>query len=257
MLRVALDLGVAKYGAAPNNTPSLPTDPATLYKLTDFVNGGRAEFYADFPDAQFRRRVIELAIGPDATDYQVPGDSSSYLLPVDWLGPPQGKIVVTGGRGGWCVLTSMERVRLAFAQSGQATSPSLGRPELMACEPQSTPQVGEEARYLLRVYPRPDQAYTLDLRGRWRATKFDQGDVEPTGQAEAIVAYATNYAVSKGLIVTGVKAADAFAAKEMWRLRTVQEEALKAPRSIGRSQRPRQQSQMNQAPIRATNPWNP
>ena len=218
MLRVALDVGAARYPSGTDNSPTLPTDPATLFKIRDAVNRGRVEFYGDFPDAQFRRRLLTVAIGSAVTTYQVTGDPSSYLLPVDWLGPPQGSIVVTGAIGGSVTLTSMDRVRLAFAQIGT----TLGFPLLMACEKQPEPQLGEEGRWLLRVYPSPDQAYSLALRGRWRASPIvDIRDAEPTGHGDAIAAYATAYLVERGYISTGVGAPAAAAHRDSWRIRVL------------------------------------
>ena len=286
MLRVALDLGIAKYQSGADNTPVLPTDPATLYRLKDGVRRGRAEFYADFPDSQFRRRRLDFVITPYATAEeiadeeaaralaaltstaeeiaaanaaaevtakaraaQVDEDGSKYALPIDWMGPPQGNLTITGGRGGEFVLTSMERVLLAHAQYPEAT----GLPELVACEREDTPVDGEESRWILRVWPSPDQEYTLSLRGRWRASDFDTYDVEPTGFQEAIAAYATAYLVSKGLVSTGVGAQTAMQTKLEWRQRVVLEEDKSSPRSLGRMSPPRQAAQ--QPAIRATNPW--
>lgn len=254
MLRVSLDVGVAKYASATDNTPILPTDPATLFRVKNGVERARAEFYADFPDAQFRRRTIDWAIGNAAMDSQLDGDTAAYLLPADWMGPPQGTIVVAGGRGGSVVLTSMDRVRQAHALALNAT---LGFPTLMACERESSPRLGEEARWVLRVYPDPDQAYTLTLRGRWRAGDFDAQDVEPTGHQEAIAAYATAHLIEKGMVSTGVAPAAAMAKKLEWKARVMAEEDKNTPRTLGRSVPARSTPRYPSPAIRATNPWNP
>jgi len=253
MLRVALDLGAAKYPAGSNNTPILPTDPATLSKIRDAVNRGRSEFYADFPDAQFRRRVLEIDIGAGATTYQVDGDSSTYKLPVDWMGPPQGKIVITGGRGGFLVLTSMDRVRAAEATYAAASA----IPTMIACELEPEPQQGEVSRWLMRVWPPPDISYTVALRGRWRAVEInDIQDAEPTGHGDAIVAYAVSYAVSKGLIQTGVTPASAMQTKLEWKARVMAEEGVSGPRTLGKTRPARRQKSTYPLPlIRATNPY--
>jgi len=258
MLQVALDVGVAKHGtSATDNTAILPTDPATLQRLKDGVARAREEFYADFADAQFRRRAIELSIGPSALPEQINGSTSTYALPVDWMGPPQGMIVMTGGRGGSVLLTSMDRVRLAHAQVATGT---IGLPQIVACEREANPKPGEEARWVLRCYPSPDQTYTLTLRGRWRAVDFDLQDVEPTGHQPAIAAYATCHLIEKGLVSTGVAPAAATAKKIEWRSRVLAEEDKNSPRTLGRSAPVRTRGREYPAtlsPIRATNPWNP
>lgn len=335
LLRVALDLGVAKHPAGTDNTPVLPDDPATLFRIRDAVQRARAEFYADFPDATFRRNAIDLLIGPDgggvlvrsetslaitsatagattsfvsavahglstgmtvrlsgfvadvpltgekrvtvltATTFSVAvatttistvgrvtilggqvSDPSSYLLPADWMGPPQGNLIFSGVRGGSGVLTTMDRVRQAHAQD---TSGRVGFPSLVACERETNAQPGEIARWTLRVYPNPDQAYTVTLRGRRFAAPFDDTDVEPSGHQEAIAAYATAYLVVKGLISTGVAPDAAVATKAAWIARVRAEEDKSSPRSLGRSlpARVRRDNQYPLPTVQATNPYSP
>lgn len=251
MLRVAIDLGIARYPTGTSNTPLLPSDPSTLFRLRDGVERGIAEFYADFPNAEFRRRSIEVAISNSELPYQVGGDKSTYALPFDWMGPPQGSIVISGGIGGEAILTSMDRVRLAHAQD--QSSPT-GIPQLIACEREASMSYGSETRWILRVWPTPDQDYTLTLRGRWRAVPFDDYDVEPTGNQEAIAAYATIYLIEKGLISTGVGADSARQKKQEWRERIAREEAQNGPRTLGRMKTARN-TEISPPAIRATNPW--
>lgn len=330
MLRVAIDLGVAKYPATGDNTPTLPTDPATLYRLRDALNAARSEFYADFPDGSFRRRVLNLHIGPTEKPYQIvredatltiesvavgnparvrfttntglsTGDqivisgltttptinglqtvtaidgrtvsvpvnvtavtdgaglatvvggvrsTSEYLLPSDFVGHPQGHATVLGGRGGQVLYTSADRVRAAHAEYGDA----IGFPELISCERESVPQLGNETRLVFRVWPLPDQDYTLEIRGKWAASNItDPQDVEPSGHGEAIAAYTAHYATSKGLIVTSGVPGSFQLRKAEWMDRVRRDEAANSPRSLGVPKMPTRGNTAYR--IKATNPW--
>jgi len=253
LLRVGLDTGLVKYPASGNdNTPVLPDDQATLYRLKDFVRRANVAFHADFPDGTFRRRTIEVNISNSALNNQRNGSTSEYVLPPNWMGPPQGRVIIVGGRGGSLVLTTMDRVRSASANN----SSGQGFPELAACEREPEPSPGQRARWILRFYPSPDQPYTLQLRGRWEPDyDFDLDDIEPTGWGDAIVAYAVHLMAQKGSILTGPSAENAEKARDEWKDRVRREEIKSGPKTQGKTGKPRLANARSTPTIRATNPW--
>jgi len=142
---------------------ALPTDAVTLDMLKRKYNEGLSLMVADNPNGWYCLRPnVEITITTDTTDPQlVDGDITQYRLPHyvsgdpifgwNWLRP-------NGTLNGVCESRDWDTVtRLLNANRGA------GLPQCVATRAyvEQTPDGTEQVVYLLRVYPRPNETYTM------------------------------------------------------------------------------------------------
>lgn len=113
----------------------------------------------------FLTPTVELTIGTAATNPRlINGDTSRYLLDLRVQGAPVGRWSWSDGSGwfGRALSTSIDRVDMAHG--GAAVT---GPPQMAAVAPlEGRSAAGQRQGWEVRVYPKPDRAYTLRARFR-------------------------------------------------------------------------------------------
>lgn len=170
-LRLAIDTDLAVQGTGADNRPQIPTDPNTLYRIKLAINNAAREL-------QRRHRwswltpFISRTLSTDGTGpHNVAGDPHRYILPANAIGAPVGRMRwrnSDGSAGGKLSDSNIEHV------SGLIdTSPStVGVP--MYCSVWHSNVnigVGDVPQMQLVIWPKPDQAYTI--QARFRCTVLD------------------------------------------------------------------------------------
>lgn len=171
--RTAERVGIARFGAAPNNSAQIPTDANLLAKLEQAVRDGAKYFergQISPSGGPMRWSWLEmdqtLTLDPTgAGPRNIEEDAGHYLLDPEVASAPKGKVAwrhpTTGGGAGEVYGTDRDTVRKMLDACPETT----GRPELCAMEPVARLSSAQRMRYSLVIFPRPDQAYLM----RWRA----------------------------------------------------------------------------------------
>lgn len=242
--RVAQAVGVASYGTTADNAADIPGDPNTLALVKQAVNDGRAAFYAESsrttPSAEpalwhFLRPIHELTLSTTGTAANtIAGDPCRYQLPPHLAGPSTNAIVCRvpdGAAGGHePLMTSMDRVRAAAAAAPSA----LGRPAMVGFAPMDATDELGGPRIEVRIYPRPDKAYVLELPMRRVWTPLvDLNEIEPSPYPHAVVAFAVYELVQNSNVPSAPDAAAADKTRGEWLARARAAEAAFSPRTTG------------------------
>lgn len=263
ILRVAMAAGVPVYPAGSDNSPTIPTDPATLSLLKMAINDGRRTFYAEnanrspagTPRAwRFMRPRFDVTLATTAGPANIADDLSRYRLPMDVQGPPDGAVRIgladTSGYGHTPLLTSMDAVDAMHFNSPEAQ----GAPVAVAFERSRVGlAAGDEPYWEMRVWPLPDLAYTVRCRLTRRFRELsDVNDVEPSPHPLAIVAYAMFELVRSSL---GVDAAKAAMDRDQWLDKARTQDAMEGPVALGPSFDPGVREAENRQGSMDGRPW--
>ncbi len=246
ILRVALASGVAVYPSGSDNSPTIPADPATLALIKMAINDGRRAFYAETANRmpggtprawRFMRPRFDVTLTTTAGAANIDGDISRYRLPVDVQGPPDGAVrcglTDTSGYGHGLLVTSMDAVDAAHFAQPTATGVPL---EVAFERARVGDAAGEEPQWEMRVWPLPDQAYTIRSRMTRRYRDLvDLNDVEPSPHPLAVVAYAMYELVRSTL---GVDPNKAMSDRAEWLDRARIQDAAETPTQLGVSYDP-------------------
>lgn len=183
ILRVAREVGyaVAKADGSGEDIPS----GKILQRIKDAINDGREDFYRAYPHWTFLREGISIALSTTPTAWNVEGDTTRVRLPWYVQIPPLTEWIyslVSGGAGGRVRVVHLDDVLRAYANTADLTS---GLPMMIAQEhsPGADHQPGVRRPIIMRVWPKPDQSYTLTAEsGRVVFAKMmDLSDREPAG----------------------------------------------------------------------------
>lgn len=200
-LLITLGERVGQYdrGTGADNRTVPETDPQSRDRLIRAINNGRREVYSRMPDARCFQPRLSITTDPNGTAAQVVGaDISKYRLPYAVQGLAGGQwtwsLPSSGGWGGNLTQTHPNDIaRMHYtANTGSLT----GFPRAMALltEVLNNPQdPGRKTCTILWIYPKPDQAYTLEGQVRiMYEPMVTMTDMEPMGQqhAETILAFA-------------------------------------------------------------------
>jgi len=246
ILRVAIAAGVAVYPSGSDNSPTIPADPATLALLKIAINDGRRAFYAETANRvpggtprawRFMRPRFDVTLATTAGPKNIDGDISRYRLPADVQGPPDGDVrcglADTSGYGHALMTTSMDAVDAHHFAQPEAEGPPL----VVAFERARVGETaGDEPAWEMRVWPLPDQAYTVRSRMTRRFRDLvDLNDVEPSPHPQAVIAYAIYELVRSTL---GVDVGKATLDRDTWLDRARIQDAAESPTSLGVSYDP-------------------
>lgn len=183
ILRVAREVGFA-VSRADGSGEDIPTGKI-LQRVKDAVNDARDDFYRCYAHWTFLREGVTITLDPTAGAWNVEGDTGRIRLPWYVQIPPLTEWIYSlaaGGAGGRVRVAGIDDVRRAYADLADQTT---GPPLMIAQEhsPGLDHQPGVRRPIIMRVWPRPDQTYTLTAEsGRVVFAKMvDLSDREPAG----------------------------------------------------------------------------
>jgi len=163
LLDLAIRLGVATTSSTAELGQVLPTDAAQLGILKDALWAG-ARNVAKESAWSWLHKYETITLDPDGlAAVCVDGDPRRYNMPAGITSGPLGRVSwSSGSSGGFVTDTSPERVDRQIATFPEA----VGRPSLVSVWPDVGGEGNQRDRYVLTVYPAPDQAYTLKAKYR-------------------------------------------------------------------------------------------
>lgn len=189
LLTLAVRMGWHKKASGSDNRALVPTDPETYRRLLEAINNGRREVYRRMPTARCFKPRLAITTTTSTTDPQVvDGDTAKYRLPYavqalaggDWTWSQTS----TPGFGGQ--LPQKHHSDIAALHQTANASGLLQAPRCMAFGFKTTTspeEPGRRTQTFLWIWPKPDQAYTLEGQVRiMYAPLTERDDLEPMGQ---------------------------------------------------------------------------
>lgn len=185
--RVAETLGVQVESGGVNAPPS---DTVMLDRVKRAINDAAREFAKPAPVAPGRSHrwnwlspTVTITAAPDAdSPYTVGGVNYQYALPSGVSPNATARMTWASADSigsGVVIHRDISSVSMLLARDPSRTGP----PELFAVTLTPGQKQGERRRFVLVIYPRPDQAYTLSCRFRMAPTLLvddgDRGDWPP------------------------------------------------------------------------------
>lgn len=196
ILRVAEAGNMCDYPEGEANEAAIPVDRHDLDLCKRSVRDGLEQFYRANKAWTFLQPEVTMTLSTDGTGAaNIAADPCRYRLPWYTNGASSGSLVWSNGAGnygGAVILTNFERLAAA-----SATNPNLtGFPQLACILPAPlgvAVTVGDRQGWELRIWPKPNEAYTLKARFRVfprRLEDLDERHVAGAPHDQTIVSYA-------------------------------------------------------------------
>ncbi len=151
---------------------SLPSRASDLERCTRAINRGYKLFLRSW-DWSFLEIEHRITFAPDGRGpLNIAGDASRYALPPFVRAMPMSVLRFVDD---WSVRQYICPATRTHVQGRHQMLETTGTPEVFACSELTAPHPSGAGRWELYVFPRPDQAYTVE--GTWRAGQYDMAEL--------------------------------------------------------------------------------